>query len=55
MRCYYCDEETDHAERLNNEKRPVCDSVACQYSFQEDEDEQKKRDQAYDEWRTRSE
>lgn len=55
MRCHYCDGETNHSERINNEKRPICDGISCQYSFQEDEVEQKKRDRNYDEWRTRSE
>jgi hypothetical protein len=55
MRCYYCDGNTDHAERINNSKRPVCDSVDCQYRFQQDEDEQKSRDRKYDDWRTRPE
>lgn len=55
MRCYYCDGDTNHAERINNEKRPVCENPSCQYNFQEDEHEQKDRDRAYDNWRTRSE
>ena len=53
--CYYCDRDTNHTERINNSKRPVCDSVECQYKFQEDEDEQKARDRDYDNWALRSE
>ena len=54
MHCYYCDEDTNYAERIDNSKRPVCDSVECQYFFQEDADEQKDRDRKYDKWRTRT-
>ena len=55
MRCYYCDGDTNHAERINNLKRPVCGSVDCQYKFQEDEDKQKVLNRNYDEWALRSE
>lgn len=55
MRCYYCDRNTNHAERIGNSKRPVCDSVNCQYKFQADEDEQKVRNRNYDEWVLQSE
>ncbi len=54
-RCYYCDGDTNHREQINNSKRSVCDSVECQYKFQEDKDKQKERNRNYDNWRLRSE
>ena len=55
MRCYYCDGHTDHTEYLDNKKIPVCGRMECRHSFYEEQQDKKKRDEAYDNWRLRSE